>query len=49
MKKESMKKERVAMPSPGLTRRQFSKAALATTCVATLGAAAPAILASKSD
>lgn len=40
-----MKKERVAMPSPGLTRRQFSKAALATTCVATLGAAAPAILA----
>src|SRR6202011_3876886 len=40
-----MKKQRIPMPSRAMTRRQFSKAALAATSVAALGVPAPAILA----
>jgi branched-chain amino acid transport system substrate-binding protein len=40
-----MKKQRIPMPSRAMTRRQFSKAALAASGVAALGGPAPAILA----
>src|ERR1700693_6035435 len=45
MNEERMTRQRIRRPSRAMPRRQFSKAALAATGVAALGASAPAILA----